>query len=127
MLLESISGVDQAMRLSDTDKAALFDCLRPEVRRMANRMEQKFRLHDTTRGNPFQPLSFEFLDERYTAEWDELMLALGDAFRMDCDAPIDGKKPSDVWNEAADCCNFILMMCVNYERQWTEMEKCQKK
>ena len=107
----------------DISQSALYECLRPEIRKMAHQMEQKFRLHDKERGNPFQPLTFEFLDGRFDHEWNEFMLALGDAFRMDCDEPSDGSKPSDVWKEAADCCNFILMMCVNYERDWNEMHK----
>lgn len=100
----------------DIEKAALYDCLRPEIRKMAHAMENKFRLYDRDRGNPFQPLSFEFLSYRFDHEWDEFMKALGDTYRMDeC---VDGALPSEVWKEAADCCNFILMMAVNYQRRW---------
>lgn len=114
------------MMMQPTDKdisnSALYECLRPQIRKMAHQMEQKFRLHDEERGDPFNPSTFEFLSSRFDHEWDEFMKAMGDIFRLDS-GTIGGMKPSDVWKEAADCCNFITMMAVNYERQWYEDRK----
>ena len=81
-------------------------------------METKFRLHDKDRGNPFaDDLSFAFLSERFDMEWDEFMTDLGDNFRLDTDI-VDGKSPVEVFREGADCCNFILMMCIKYEADY---------
>lgn len=103
----------------DITNSALYECLCPQIRKMAHQMEQKFRLYDGERGDPFVPSTFEFLDFRFTHEWDEFISALWQTFCLDAGIG-DGKKPSEVWKEAADCCNFITMIAVNYERQWNE-------
>ena len=95
------------MDASDIMKAALYDSIRPEIRRMAHQMEQKFRLHDRDRGDPFKCDDYEFMRERLEVEGRELGQAI-----------LSEKSPSEVWKEAADCCNFITMIAVDYERKW---------
>jgi hypothetical protein len=96
------------MSLSDIEKAALYDVVRPEVRKMSMQMEEKYRLHDHDRGNPFNCDDEQFMQDRLSDELDEFQGAIDD---MD-------NPPSKIWKEGADVCNFILMLCVNYEREW---------
>jgi hypothetical protein len=91
----------------DITKAALYDCLRPEIRKMAHQMEQKFRLHDVDRGDPFKCDDFPFMRERIRGETKEMY-----------DAIEQKKSPSEVWKEAADRCNLITMEAVAYEKIW---------
>jgi NTP pyrophosphatase (non-canonical NTP hydrolase) len=100
------------MGLTDIEKAALYDIVRPEVRKMSMRMEEKFRLNDKERGNPFACDDEQFMLERLADEKDEFH-----------DAIDNGDHYSKVWNEAADVCNFITMLCVNYEREWLASRK----
>ena len=105
----------------DIQQSALFECLRPEIRKMAFQMEEKFRLHDKERGNPFRPLDFDFINNRLLDELDELYTSMGYAtdLYVSVGYMVDERKPpSAIWKEAADCCNFILMTAVNYEREW---------
>jgi len=95
------------MGLTDIEKAALYDIVRPEVRKMSMRMEEKFRLNDKERGNPFACDDEQFMQDRLGEEADEFQGAMDDQAHY-----------SKVWNEGADVCNFILMLCVNYEREW---------
>jgi hypothetical protein len=95
------------MALTDIEKAALYDIVRPEVRKMSMRMEEKFRLNDKERGNPFTCDDEDFMQGRLSEESDEFQAAIDDQAHY-----------SKVWNEGADICNFITMLCVNYEREW---------
>lgn len=95
------------MGLTDIEKAALYDLVRPEVRKMSMQMEEKFRLYDKERGNPFACDDESFITERMNEEMDELQLAID-----------DGAHPSKVWKESADVCNFILMQAVLYDKNW---------
>jgi len=97
----------------DIQQSALFECLRPEIRKMAFQMEEKFRLHDKERGDPFLCDDQEFMEHRLDEEEIEMEKAMGR-----CGNPDEKKPPSVIWKEAADRCNFILMMAVNYEREW---------
>ena len=105
----------------DILQSELFECLRSEIRKMAFQMEEKFRLHDKERGDPFRFLELDFINNRLVEELDELYTSMGYAtdlyVSMGC--AVDARKPpSAIWKEAADCCNFILMVAVNYEREW---------
>ena len=113
-LLARLDELDTEPEDKDITNSALYECLRPQVRKMAHTMERKFRLHDKERGDPFRPCSFEFLNARFEEEWIEFMDSLGDEFKFDDGC--DGKKPSEVWDEAGDCCNIITMIAANYER-----------
>jgi hypothetical protein len=103
------------MGLSDIEKAALYDLVRPEVRKMSMQMEEKFRLHDKERGNPFVCNDIDFIDGRIADEIDEFQ-----------DAISDDAHPSKIWKEGADICNFILMRCVLYEKDWFDARKGRK-
>ena len=93
------------------NKEVFYEHLRPEVRKLAMQMENKFRLHDKDRGNPFNCDDQDFMEDRLVDEEIEMLRAMG---RLDKPR----RPPSVVWAEAADRCNFILMMAVNYEREW---------
>jgi hypothetical protein len=88
-------------------KRALFELLRPEIRRMAMQMETKFRMHDEERGDPFLCDDMVFLRGRIKDETKEMY-----------DAIEQMKPPSEVWREAADRCNIITMEAVAYEKMW---------
>jgi hypothetical protein len=110
-------------------KAALYDDLRYEIRRIAHRMEKQFRKHDADRGDPFQEQTFEFLSERFDEKWDEFMTDIGSNFRLDCNDmyPTDGRTPAEVFLKGSDCCNFILMICEKYEKDYTKFHGKEKK
>jgi hypothetical protein len=97
----------------DTAYVVLYKRLRPQIRKIAQNMEEKFRLNDEDRGDPFRPTSFDFLLKRLGNEWVEFMLAMGKGSEP-------RRPPSEVWKEAADICNFITMMAENYEREWVK-------
>lgn len=103
------------MNLTDIEKAALYELVRPEVRKMSMQMEEKFRLYDKERGNPFNCDDEPFMQGRLSGESDEFQGAMDDQAH-----------PAKVWKEAADTCNFILMLCVNYEREWFADRKGRK-
>ena len=96
-------------QLTMEQKAALYDSIRPEIRKLAHQMEIKFRIHDNDRGNPFDCKDDVFMQERHLGELHEL-----DEEIKDC------AQPSKVWGEGADTCNFILMRIINHERQWRQ-------
>jgi hypothetical protein len=120
----------------DITKAALYDSIRPEIRRMVHRMEQKFRLHDQERGDPFRCDDQYFMDRRMLEESTEFYEAMGLALPyFDHNKLITRvlfaagktpkrKRPFEVWDEAGDWCNIITMMAVNYERDyWKELRQ----
>jgi hypothetical protein len=99
-------------QLSTEQKAALYDLLRPEIRKLAHNMEMKFRMYDKERGNPFDCTDNAFLNQRLKDENAEFYNA------------IDVRsQPSKVWKEGSDCCNFRLMRIINYEKEWKEAVK----
>lgn len=93
--------------LTMEQKAALYDSIRPEIRKLAHQMEIKFRIHDMERGNPFDCVDNTFLNNRLNEESAEFYNVI--TFRY---------RPSKLWAEGADCCNFRLMRIINYEREW---------
>lgn len=104
------------MNANKDNKEVFFDFIRPEIRKLAMQMEQKFRLHDEERGNPFDiRMSYDelidFTSERLECEEDELYTAMG----------LIGnprKPPSVVFSETADVCNFHLIRAIAYEKEW---------
>lgn len=108
----------------DIASAALYECLRPQIRRMAHHMEQKFALHDKERGNPFTPADMVWLQSRFQDEFTEFLVATG-LFKPDYF--IEKRNPLEVWKEAADVCNIMTMLAVNYERIWDEEHSKKKK
>jgi len=102
--------------LTIEQKAALYDTIRPEIRKLAHQMEIKFRLYDNERGNPFDCGDEEFMIARSIDEDKEFQAAIN-----------TGYQPSKVWAEGADCCNFRLMRIINYEREWREKAKLKKR
>lgn len=92
--------------LTVEQKVALYDTIRPEIRKLAHQMEMKFRLHDNERGNPFDCNDQKFMEDRLQEEEWEFQLALNNR-----------DPPSKLWSEGADCCNFRLMMIINAERE----------
>ena len=99
-------------------KAALYDVIRPEIRKLAHQMEIKFRLHDKERGNPFDCDDQDFMEMRLEEEECEFSKAIGRNPLY-----IDKKRggvdpPSKIWSEGADCCNFRLMMIIDAIRDW---------
>jgi len=94
------------MTLTVEQRAALYDSIRPEIRKLAHQMEIKFRLHDDDRGDPFDCTDNKFLKRRLKDENGEFYNA------------IDVRsQPSKVWKEGADCCNFRLMRIIAYEKE----------
>jgi hypothetical protein len=87
-------------------EAVMYQRLRPEIRVMAQIMERKFRVHNY-RGNPFRDLDWGFLQMRQREEQKEF-----------CDAIKARKTESEVFDEAADLMNFILMQAEQYSREW---------
>ena len=97
-------------------KVVFYDFVRPEIRKLAMQMEQKFRLHDEERGNPFDlKMSYDdllyFVDGRLEEEEDELYTAMG-LLGNPC------RPPSVVFLETADVCNFHLIRAIAYEKEW---------
>jgi hypothetical protein len=91
----------------DEMKDILFRQIRPEIRKMAFQMEHNFAMHDRDRGNPFLCTDYYLIRERLQQETREMHKAM-----KTC------RSPSDVWSEAADRCNFILMEAAAYEYNW---------
>ena len=114
----------------DIQQSALFECLRPKICKMAFQMEEKFRLHDKERGDPFQCDDQNFMDRRMLEEATEFYEAMGlplpyfdhhgliTRILFGADKTPARKTPSEVWGEAGDWCNIITMIAVNYEREW---------
>jgi hypothetical protein len=98
--------------LTIEQKAALYDLIRPEIRKLAHNMEMKFRMYDKERGNPFDCTDNAFLYKRLNEENSEFYNTI-----------MVYSQPSKVWKEGADCCNFRLMRIINYEREWKERVK----
>ncbi len=102
------------MSIGDIDvekaKDVIFRQIRPEIRKMAMMQEQKFRLYDEERGNPFLCTDQEFMKNRLHDETREMKRAMD-----------NNENPHTVWKEAADRCNFILMQAVAYEYEWKLM------
>lgn len=93
--------------LTVDQKAALYDTIRPEIRKLAHQMEIKFRIHDKDRGNPFDCEDDKFMISRLSEEMEEFENEIN-----------NGHQPSKVWREGSDCCNFFLMRIINYEKAW---------
>lgn len=106
----------------DIASAALYECLRPQIRRMAHQMEQKFAIHDPARGDPFKHCDTNFLNTRLEDELDEFHRAMGWTNGYPRIYSYN-KSSSEVWREAADVCNIITMLAVNYERTWDNNHK----
>ena len=120
------------LELTDKDilQSELFECLRPELRKMVFQMEEKFGLHDKERGDPFRCDDQNFMDRRMLEEATEFYEAMGlplpyldhhgliTRILFGVDKTPVKKTPFEVWGEAGDWCNIITMIAVNYEREW---------
>ena len=103
---------DVQMELYDSSSVeeiieVMYRQIRPEIRKLAMLQEQKFALHDLERGNPFHCDDQIFISCRLREETREMRKAMQ-----------NNERPSIIWKEAADRCNFILMQAVAYEYQW---------
>jgi len=92
-------------------KQILFDQIRPQVRRFAHMMEQKFRLHDEERGNPYKNASLDFLLTRLREEHRELLRCVH-----------ENKSLSEWERESADVGNCLSMIVEwkrnSYKKGW---------
>jgi hypothetical protein len=93
--------------------AELAQRLRPEVLRLAARMEARLREHDRSRGDSWKRTGLAFLNMRLVEERVEIY-SLTHTVQDFRHAPL----PSLVWRVAADLANFAMMVADRYEILW---------